>query len=165
MPSTLSRSRRFFLVALLCAALLPQRAVVSAPPPDAPPFAALRDQWASSLHEKRIDDAIALYTDDADFLQPDGSLVHGSAALRALYQTVTTQFDSNLQFASRKTEVSGNLAYDSGSYTETLLVHATGSQLNLSGNYLTVYRRDPSGHWRIAAQSWSVLAPTSATPH
>lgn len=120
-----------------------------------PPFAQLRDQWAADLRAKRISESIARYSDDADFLQPDGTHIHGTAALQELFEKVTAQFDSDLHFTSRIAESSNGLAYDSGTYTETLTVRTTGQKIDSAGDYLTVYRRTPDGRWRISAQAWT----------
>ena len=118
-------------------------------------FAALREQWARDLHEKRIDASIASYASDAEFISPDGSRFRGTADLHLLYQTVTNFYDSDLTFYSWHTEVSGDLAYDSGTYREALVLRATGEHQHSSGSYLTTYRRDKDGRWLIAAQVWT----------
>lgn len=122
------------------------------------PFAALRDQWIKDLHAKQIDDSLAQYAPDADFISDNGR-THGMAALRQLFTTITSTLDSDLAFTSLRIEVSGDLAYDSGTYKETLLNRATGKTQNIAGDYLTVYRRTkaPNGNavWLIVEQIWT----------
>jgi ketosteroid isomerase-like protein len=122
------------------------------------PFAGLRDQWAKDLHAKHIDDSLAQYAQDADFISDQGR-THGMAALRQLFTTITTTLDSDLTFTSQRVEVSGDLAYDSGTYTETLLTRATGKTQHMAGDYLTVYRRTQAGNgnavWLIVEQVWT----------
>jgi ketosteroid isomerase-like protein len=118
-------------------------------------FAKLREDWAQNLHEKRVEASMAEYAADAEFLPPDGSRVKGKAALQELFEMVTKAFDSDLTFTSAHVEVSGDLAYDSGTYRETLATRATGKSHELSGSYLTVYRHDKSGAWLIVEQVWT----------
>jgi ketosteroid isomerase-like protein len=123
------------------------------------PFAGLRNQWASDLHAKHIDDSLAQYAADADFISEAGR-THGTAALRELFKNVTGTLDSDLTFTSERVEVSGDLAYDSGTYTETLVTRATGKVQHLAGSYLTVYRRTNVGGsgnavWLIKEQIWT----------
>ncbi|HEY1498180.1 MAG TPA: nuclear transport factor 2 family protein [Acidobacteriaceae bacterium] len=122
------------------------------------PFGALRDQWAKDLHEKHVDDALAQYAPDADFISDTGR-THGMAALRQLFQTITSTFDSDLAFTSQRVEISGDLAYDSGTYKETLTAHATGKTQHMAGDYLTVYRRTKAANgnavWFIVEQIWT----------
>lgn len=120
-----------------------------------PGFAPLRQEWAHNLHDKRVDASVAEYAEDADFIDPTGNRVHGTAGLRQLFQTVTTTFDSDLVFDSKRVETSGDLAYDSGTYKETLTTHATGKAQQMTGSYLTVYRRGKDGEWLIVEQVWT----------
>jgi peptidoglycan/xylan/chitin deacetylase (PgdA/CDA1 family) len=118
-------------------------------------FAALREQWVRNLHEKRIDASVAQYAADGEFIEPDGSRVVGTAALRHLFATITATYDSDPTFASQRIEMSGDLAYDSGTYDERLVLRASGKAQYSSGSYLTVYRRAKDGTWLIAEQAWT----------
>lgn len=118
-------------------------------------FAELRQQWARNLHDKRIDVSVGEYAIDAEFIQPDGTRVRGSDALRKLFEMVTTTFDSELVFDSQRVDASGDLAYDSGTYRETLVQRASDKHQNSTGSYLTIYRREPNGAWLIVEQAWT----------
>jgi ketosteroid isomerase-like protein len=133
---------------LLILIVLPQVAA-------ADPFEKLRQEWVRDLHEKRVEASTALYAPHAVFIQPDGARVKGSAAIRRLYEKVTSTFDSSLNFSSDRVEISGELAYDSGTYTETLLTRATHKSILSQGSYLTIYRRGKDGNWRIVQQMWA----------
>jgi ketosteroid isomerase-like protein len=133
----------------------------------ADPFEKLRQEWAHDLHEKRVEAATALYAPDAAFIRPDGARVKGSAAIRRLYEKVTSTFDSNLNFLSERVEISGDLAYDSGTYTETLVTRTTHKSILSKGSYLTIYRRGKDGNWKIVEQMWlgrSSVTRTSNPP-
>jgi peptidoglycan/xylan/chitin deacetylase (PgdA/CDA1 family) len=126
-------------------------------------FAALRQQWARNLHEKRIDASVAQYAPDAEFINPDGSRVRGTAELLHFFKTITGLFDSDLVFDSKRIELSGDLAYDSGTYQESLTVRATGKAQRASGSYLTVYRRGKDETWLIVEQMWTGAITDAAT--
>jgi uncharacterized protein (TIGR02246 family) len=117
-------------------------------------FAGLRAEWARDLHAKNIEASVGLYEPDADFIS-DAGRTHGTAAIRELYRNITSTLDSDLTFTSKHVEVSGSLAVDSGSYTETLVTRATGATQHMAGDYVTVYRRDADGQWRILEQVWT----------
>jgi ketosteroid isomerase-like protein len=128
-------------------------------------FAPLREQWAHDLHDKRIDASVAAYAADAEFINPDGSRVKAAKGLRELFETITRTYDSDLVFDSQRIQVSGDLAYDSGSYKEKLLLIASGKRQQASGSYLTIYQRSKDGTWLIAEQVWTgsvTDAPTMA---
>jgi peptidoglycan-N-acetylglucosamine deacetylase len=118
-------------------------------------IAPLRDKWARDLHDKQIDASIAAYDPDAEFIQPDGSRVRGAAALRHLFETVTATLDGDIAFDPIRVETSGDLAYDSGGFRETLTTRATGKRELATGSYLTVYRRAQNGTWLIIEQMWT----------
>jgi ketosteroid isomerase-like protein len=118
-------------------------------------FAPLRQEWAQNLREKKIDANVAEYAADGEFIQPDGGCARGTEALRKLYETITTTFDSDLVFDSQRVETSGDLAYDSGTFREVLTTRATGKRLFSTGSYLTVYRHDPAHGWLIVQQVWT----------
>lgn len=121
-------------------------------------FAPVRRQWVQDLREKRIDAALALYSPDATFVNPDGSRAHGLGPIRQLFQWAAQTFDSTLAFYPDRLEQSGTLAIDSGTYQETLVVRATGQKQILSGSYLMVYRRE-AGSWKILEQDWTSKQP------
>jgi ketosteroid isomerase-like protein len=122
------------------------------------PFAALREQWAQDLHTKKIDDSLAQYASDADFIS-DAGRTHGMTALRQLFTNITATFDSDLVFTSQRVEISGDLAYDSGTYKENLLSRSSGKTQHMAGDYLTVYRRTKAANgnavWLIMEQVWT----------
>jgi len=73
-------------------------------------FAELRQEWASNLHDKKVDACVAEYATDAEFIGPDGGRVEGEAAIRQLFETITATYDSNLHFTSVRQETSGRWA-------------------------------------------------------
>lgn len=125
-------------------------------------FAALRAEWVSNLHDKRIEDSVAEYAADAEFVDPGGGRVRGTAALRKLFEAITAIYDSDLEFYSWRVETAGDLAYDSGTYREKLKLRASGESQFSSGSYLTVYRRQQDGKWLIAEQVWTGAVKSGA---
>lgn len=122
-------------------------------------IAKIRLEWTKDLREKRLDQLVMLYTPDAAFISPDVGRVAGRAAIRELCKNVMATFTSDLTFHSIKTEISGDLAYDSGDFHETLTKLADGSKSDDQGNYLMVFKRQPDGTWLIAQQMWAGPPP------
>ena len=139
----------------MCILLVALLALVMSPPDS---FEQLRREWAEDVHEKRVEASVALYTPEAVFIQPDGSRVQGTTAIRELYRKVTSTYNSSLKFSSERVETSGNLAYDSGTYTETLVTRATGKSMQMKGSYLTIYRKGKDTSWKIVEQMWTGMA-------
>lgn len=120
----------------------------------------IRETWVHDLRAKRIDDILKLYASDAVFLQPTGERITGSAALRNLYRTVMATFDSDLTLRSQNLETSGDLAFDSGDFQETLTTIATGAKINTTGSYIIIYRRQRDGSWLIVQQVFTGTPPS-----
>jgi peptidoglycan/xylan/chitin deacetylase (PgdA/CDA1 family) len=117
-------------------------------------FADLRTEWASNLRDKKVDACVAEFAPDAEFVQPDGSSVHGAEAIRKLYETITVAFDSDLVFDSKQLETVGDDAIDSGTYREVLTTRPTGKRQFYTGGYKTSYHRSKDGQWLIVKMAW-----------
>jgi ketosteroid isomerase-like protein len=115
----------------------------------------LRDDWLRDFRQKDVDAAVAMYADDAAFLPPDGQAIVGRVAIRDLYRTVAATYNSELTLRSRRIESSGDLAYDSGDFSETLTTISNGTAQKFAGQYLMEFRRDPLGNWRIVEHVWT----------
>src|SRR4051812_20936119 len=92
---------------------------------------------------------MAAYTEDAVVLMPNAPEWRGTAALDKGY----TEFLSQMAFKDGgvKTEdviVGGDLAVETGSYTWTLEVKS-GGEISDKGKYVTVWKRQPDGSWKI----------------
>lgn len=121
-------------------------------------FAPIRQEWAQDLSAKKIDAAMTLYSADATFIDPDGSRAHGTQPIRQLFEAAAQTYDSTLTFHPQRVETSGTLAVDSGTYTEMLVVRATGKQQESDGSYVMVYRRE-GRTWKILEQVWTATQP------
>lgn len=119
----------------------------------------IRETWVQDLRAKRIDDILSLYASDAVFLQPSGERVAGAPALRTLFKTVMATFDSDLTLHSQNVEASGNLAFESGDFRETLTTIATGAKITTTGSYLIIYKRQQDGRWLIIQQVFTGTLP------
>jgi ketosteroid isomerase-like protein len=119
----------------------------------------LREAWVEDLRTKQLEPILKFYASDAAFLQPSGERITGSAALRTLFQTIMAGFNSGLTLHSLKLETSGELAYDSGDFQETLTNIATGAKINSKGSYVIIYKRQVNGAWQIVQHVWTGTPP------
>jgi ketosteroid isomerase-like protein len=122
-------------------------------------LAKIREAWVQDLRTKQLEPILKLYARDAVFLQPTGERITGSAALRTLFQTVMATFNSDLALHSQNFETSGDLAYDSGDFQETLTTSATGAKVTAKGSYIIIFKRQPNGSWQIVQQVWTGTPP------
>jgi ketosteroid isomerase-like protein len=122
-------------------------------------LAKLRETWVQDLRTKQLEPILKFYAPDAVFLQPTGERITGSAALRTLFQNIMATFNSDLTLHSQSLEASGNLAYDSGDFQETLTTIATGAKITAKGSYLIIFKRQRSGSWQIIQQVFTGTPP------
>ena len=148
------------LVITVLAAVAAPAANQEAASPAADSIASLRATWTKDLHDKRLDHIVLLYAPDAVFLPPNGQRITGRDAIRALTKTAMDTFTSDLTFQSINFDSSGELAYDSGEFRETLTSMKDGSVSHGAGNYILVCKRQPDGNWLIVLQAW-IASPFS----
>ena len=121
-------------------------------------IARVRELWLKEWNARETAMIMTLYAPDASFLTARGERVTGQAAIRNLFDSMRNSSAGNLRLYSATTEESGDLAYDSGAYRETML-RPDGTPHEVEGNYLTVYRRQPAGNWLIVQQVWTPASP------
>jgi ketosteroid isomerase-like protein len=109
----------------------------------------LREAWVQDLRAKRLEPILKFYAPDAVFLQPNGDRITGTAALRDLFRNIMATFNSHLTLHSHNLETSGDLAYDSGDFDESLTAIATGAKITSKGSYVIIYKRQAGGDWKI----------------
>jgi uncharacterized protein (TIGR02246 family) len=121
----------------------------------------LRTEWAKNLHAKQIDQLAALYAPDAVYLQPSGARVTGRPAIRDVCKKIMDHFNSDIAFHSLASDHSGDLAYDSGEYRESLIKLSDKTDAEVQGNYVMIFKRQPDGTWLIAEQMWTLVTPST----
>jgi ketosteroid isomerase-like protein len=122
-------------------------------------LAKIREAWVQDLRTKQLEPILNFYAPDAVFLQPTGERITGSAALRTLFQTIMATFNSDLTLHSQNLEASGDLAYDSGDFQETLTAISTGAKITSKGSYIIIFKRQPNGRWQIVQHVWTGTPP------
>jgi uncharacterized protein (TIGR02246 family) len=117
-----------------------------------PPVTDIGSVWAADWNAKRLDHVMTLYAPDAIFFTTAGDRFAGAPAIREFFQKTLATNDATVHMHRVATEQSGKLAYESGSYTETIV--SGGHKTDYQGHYLFVLRNQ-DGHWLIAEQMWT----------
>jgi uncharacterized protein (TIGR02246 family) len=101
---------------------------------------------------KDLDRYVSFYADDAVLFWPGAPMVTGRAAIREFMQFFLAMPAFSLSFETAKVEVSraGDLAFSYGTNKVTL-VDPNGKRMKDRGKYLTVYRKQPDGTWKVVA--------------
>ncbi len=92
----------------------------------------------------------AAYADDAIVMQPDEPAWRGKAERDAKAGALVAAMSfSNVKFASTDVIVRGDLAVETGSVSYTLTPRSGGKAMDIVGKYLTVWKRQDDGSWKI----------------
>lgn len=130
-------------------------AIVGCRPKDDPAAveAALRDTdvaFARATADSGADGWVAYFADDGVMFRP-GGVIQGRDSIRAV---VTAWFaDDTFSLSWEPTHAEGSeaedLGYTYGRYQSTGR-DATGAVIRSTGSYVTVWRRQPDGTWKVA---------------
>ena len=122
----------------------------------------VRDAYAAAFKAGNGAALGALYTADAQSMgdaQPTAKGPQGvEAATKAMGEMLSGQ---EIVITAEKTDVSGDLAYDRGTYKNTL-TPKTGAPMVQEGRYLVVLKRQADGAWKLAEEMGNM--PTAPMP-
>ncbi len=139
------------------AALLAVAACAPKPQPAATTDVAAVQQYIEAANAKFLDamkrgdtvGAMANYADDAVIMMPNEAAWRGRAGMSKGFSTFLSQM--SLKEGGATTQdvmVSGDLAVETGTF-EWTLQPKTGKEIKDKGKYLTVWKRQPDGSWKI----------------
>lgn len=115
--------------------------------------------WAEDWSAKKLDTVMAFYAPEPVFLPTVGPRWEGTDAIRQNFVGVLAAYNPHIVLHSIKSEASGALAYDSGTYEETITPVKGGAAIPAKGSYLFVFQRQKNGAWKILEQAWTELEP------
>jgi uncharacterized protein (TIGR02246 family) len=115
--------------------------------------------WAQHWNAKNLDKVVEAYAADAVYLPPRHAAVHGREAIRDYFRGALAHGATDLKYEVTYIRESGDLAYDVGRYSMTV-PQKDGGKRHDSGKYLVVWKRQPNGDWKIAADAWSSDLPS-----
>ncbi len=116
-------------------------------------------RWADDWNAGRLDQVVELYADEAVYEPPHHVSVHGKHAIHEyLKNPLLKHTIRNLTYEVTYVKHSGDLAYDVGLYSMTIPA-SDGHDHQDRGKYLTVWKKEKTGHWKIVADCWSSDLP------
>jgi uncharacterized protein (TIGR02246 family) len=113
---------------------------------------------------RNADAVAALYASDATVMLPFEAPMSGSDAIKAGIAETLADPAFKLDFSNQKTDVagSGDLAYTRGAFTVTYTNSQTKKPETLKGGYVTVFRKQADGSWKVVEDVSSPGAPDAA---
>jgi ketosteroid isomerase-like protein len=161
-------SKFLFLVTLLIAVAVTSLSAQTSPN-SAKEIATIRQQWETNWNAKNLEALVKLYSQDAVLLTSAGQRIAGRDAISNYLKKALDSLIGPLSIKSISEEDSGNLAFDSGSFTDktanTDLSGKPGTsggvQQQTEGYYLIVLKRQGDGRWLIQQQSSTDVPPAA----
>jgi ketosteroid isomerase-like protein len=140
-----SRNKRRIASGIFAVSLIVSYQALAAPSPRE-----LSSIWAADWSAKNLDPV---------FLPTVGASWDGTAAIRKNCAGLQAKFNPHIALQSIWSESSGSLAYDSGTYEETLVPVSDGKPIHAKGNYIFIFQRRTNGPWKILEQTFTELEP------
>jgi uncharacterized protein (TIGR02246 family) len=116
---------------------------------------AVRDVEAELMNAKDIDTMLNYVAEDGAGLYPGASIQIGKQSIKALLGPIYSDPNYSFTFQSLRTEASkgGDMVYSQGTYTLTTTDAKTKKVKTENGKYLTIYRKQADGSWKVAADA------------
>jgi ketosteroid isomerase-like protein len=128
----------------------------------------LRDldaKWSAAAGAKDIDKTVSYYSEDAIVMPPNASSATTKEAIRSAWKEMLTSPGAAISWKATKVEVakSGDIGFISGTYKLTMN-DPSGKPVTDHGKYVEVWKKQPGGMWKVAADIWNsdLPVPTSS---
>ena len=113
-----------------------------------------------AVADKDLDLIVSFYADDAVLLPTAEPIVVGKPAIRDEWRHILAIPDFQNRSELTRVDVSsgGDMAYSMGTYV-ALMLGEDGTPASEPGKYLTVWKREAGGAWRIVADTYNTDVP------
>ncbi|UCG87453.1 MAG: DUF4440 domain-containing protein [Gemmatimonadota bacterium] len=106
-----------------------------------------------------MDAAVAMYAEDAIWLAPDAPALEGRAAIRATMQLEPGITLQDFTITSLEIDGYGDLAYDRGTWSQTIVSEGVEEPITFTGTYVVIARKQEDGSWLWTVDIWNSDAP------
>ena len=122
-------------------------------------------QWEKDYQAHDAEKLAGHYASDGALANPGSVLATDDVGRRLEIEKVAANKNSKISFSSDRVGVakSGDLAYTRGHYSDEQIDPKTGQVKALTGNYLTVWKKQSDGSWK-AMEDFVVPGPPPNPP-
>jgi uncharacterized protein (TIGR02246 family) len=132
---------------LLCGVLVGCGAAVDNPDDALAAIADFNRRYVAAINDGDIDTLASLTTDDHMLIASGGEPLVGKDALVSAMTGAFERVEFDESWAPEETIVSGDLAYQRGTFIVNATPKEGGETSRTTGNFLRIYRRQPNGDW------------------
>lgn len=118
--------------------------------------------WLKTYEAKDVDKAVAFCDEQGSMLWPNEPVATGKDAITKLTASAFAMADFKLVWQPDKIGVarSGDLSYTSGAYVWSFK-DASGKHVSDKGKYLTVWKKQADGSWKVLFDMFNTDLPLS----
>jgi len=123
--------------------------------------------YLGAINTEDIKALSALTTDGHVMIAPGRPPIVGKAANDAMNGRAFEQFEFDESWSPVETVVSGDLAFQRGTYVSTAKPRAGGESRTIRGSFLRIYQRQSNGEWRMTRDTFNSepeASPVSTAP-
>jgi len=104
-----------------------------------------------------------LFAPDGVEMPPNAPTVKGRAAIEAFHKAFGKQWMMHgMTITGTETKVTGDTAYDVGTYAQGLMPQTGGAVINDKGKYIVLLKKDASGAWWVTHAIYNSDIPPPA---
>jgi uncharacterized protein (TIGR02246 family) len=118
-------------------------------------------EWAAAFKAKDADKVAAMYTDDAVWINAEGTF-HGTGDITSELKKMMDRGDTVVAITSNKTLHSGDIGYAEGTYSGNAPNPKTGAEAPAHGSWVVTIKNS-NGKWMIATHTSVPGAAAAAT--
>lgn len=139
---------------------------IAAQAKDDPAIAKVRSAYQSALGSQDGAALAKLYAADGVEMPPNAPAAKGRAAIEAFHKAFAQQWMMHgMTITSTEAKVTGDTAYDVGTYKQSLMAQKTGAMVEDKGKYIVLLKKDAGGAWLISHAIYnSDNPPPAAAP-
>lgn len=115
-------------------------------------------QWNSALEQRDLDQIMALYTDNAMLLEPNGKVSRTKDAIRSFWRSVLDSANVEYSFDVEEIQKSTSQIVLAAKWFNRSQLRAAGSQAqgrSYNGKMTNVLVRQDDGTWKAQIQRWN----------
>lgn len=113
----------------------------------------LETMLVKDIATKNVGKVASYFAFDGSILYPNAPIISGRDNIEAAWKMVLSDPNYVLTFQSTNADVSksGELAYTVGTYSLTMSSPIDKKPVTDRGKYLTVFKKQPDGNWKVVA--------------
>ena len=132
---------------------------------DDPAIAKVRSAYQTAAGAQDGAALAKLYTPDGIEMPPNAPAAKGRAAIEAFHKAFAQQWMMHgMTITPTETKITGDTAYDVGTYKQTLMAQKGGGMVEDKGKYIVLLRKDAGGAWLISHAIYNSDNPPPAPP-